>query len=146
MSQKSNTNSSTVEVLEDIMVAGLIINAENKFLLIKGQDGKLTFPVYQVKKLLGNTWEILEKNLTGSLKNNLKITIKSGMIPFTDQEFLGNDSFEKIIMFYVCRYHKGGTKLNWQKFSEFKRDEFAPLVYQVFAKAHDFIEKLSKLA
>ena len=145
MRKKPYLNTSEEELLEDILVAGLVIDAENNFLLIKDKNGKLTFPLYQVKKLPGNTWEILEKNLSNSLKHDLDVTIKPGMIPFSDQEFLGKDSFEKIIMFYVCRYHKGGSNLQWQKFSGFKVAEFTPLVYQVFAKAHNFIKKLSEL-
>src|SRR3972149_2286697 len=97
MSQKST-------VLEDILVAGLVINNNQEFLVVQEKDGKYTFPCYPVVKMPGKTWEVLEKILTENLAKTTGITIQDGLIPFTDQAFIGKEGFEQIIMFYVCKY------------------------------------------
>lgn len=133
----------------DVMVAGLVVNQNNEFLLQQDDQGKLTFPLFSVDEMPGKTWEILEKNLQEKLLQTTNIKIAEGMIPFTDQEFIGKNGFEQIIIFYICKYGSGEIdpekKLQWLKFTDFSQDRFLPLIYQVFAKADAFIEKLEKI-
>lgn len=136
-------------ILEDIVVAGLVLNEKKEFLVLKENDGLFTFPSVGVKAMPGNVWEILERNLAEYLQTKLGLDLEPGMIPFTDQEFIGREGFEQIIMFYVCRTKDTSSELqniSWQKFSQMDAKKFKPLIYQVYQKAQNFIDNLEQIS
>jgi 8-oxo-dGTP diphosphatase len=141
-----------------LSVAGLVINENNEFLLIRGIDkanmnpGKFIFPMGTIHNEAGNTWELLEKNLMNIIYSQTGIEITDGAIPFTDQTFVGKGSFDSVIQFFICKYKYGVAYISnpneiseviWKKLEDFDRNDFAPQVYQVFEKANNFIKSLT---
>ncbi len=112
------------------------------------------FPKGAGEQLPGSTWEILEKTLARSIFEQTGVEIADGPIPFTDQTFVGKDGFDTIVQFFICKHKYGVAQIQdpnkvaeiaWQAFAEFDAAEFEPLVYTVFEKATQFMEKLHTL-
>jgi len=138
---------------EHIEVAGIVINNKNEFLVLKEKStDKYIFPHGKVENLPGRTWEVLEKNLIRNIFSQTAVEVEEGIIPFTDKEFVGKDGFEKIIQFFICKYSRGDamttnlfkyTDVCWRKIDQLKENDFRPLVYTVYKKAYEFINKLN---
>lgn len=136
-----------------IEVAGLVINDKGEFLLLKEKaTGKYIFPHGPVENLPGRTWEILEKNLTRNVFTQTAIEVADGLIPFSDKEFVGKDGFEKIIQFFICKYNRGEaiatdpdqySEVVWKDINSLDEKDFRPLVYTVYKKAFEFINKIN---
>ena len=149
----------TTNQLHHISVAGLVLDEQGRFLLIKNipvneQPAKWSFPKGAVEQMPGSTWEILEKTLARSIFEQTGVEIADGPIPFTDQTFVGKDGFDTIVQFFICKHKYGVAQIQdpnkvaeiaWQAFAEFDAAEFEPLVYTVFEKATQFMEKLHTL-
>jgi ADP-ribose pyrophosphatase YjhB (NUDIX family) len=138
---------------EHIEVAGIVVNDKNEFLVLKEvASGKYVFPYGAVENLPGRIWEILEKNLMRNIFAESGVEIAEGMIPFTDREFLGKNGFEKILQFFICKYSRGEamitdpfkfSEVKWIKLEDMNEKDFKPLVYAVYQKAAEFIDKLN---
>jgi len=136
-----------------IEVGGIVLNDKQEFLMLReAESGKYTFPHGPVENLPGRTWEVLEKNLIRNIYIQTAVEVNDGLIPFTDTEFLGHDGFEKIIQFFICKYSRGTAMATdqfvysealWKDISTLKEKEFKPLVYLVFKKALEFINKIN---
>jgi ADP-ribose pyrophosphatase YjhB (NUDIX family) len=134
-------------------VAGIVINDKNEFLVLKeANSGHYVFPHGNVENLPGRTWEILEKNLMRNIFSLTGVEVSDGMIPFTDREFMGKDGFEKIIQFFICKYSGGTpitadpfvyTEAKWMTIEQMQEKDFKPLVYSVFKKAFEFINRIN---
>ena len=138
---------------QHIEVAGLVLNDKDEFLMLKEKaTGKYIFPHGRVENLPGRTWEVLEKNLIRNIFTQTAIEVAEGIIPFTDKEFIGKDGFEKIIQFFICKYQRGEavvtdpdqySEVTWKDINLLKEDDFKPLVYTVYKKAFEFINKIN---
>lgn len=144
----------TTNQLHHISVAGLVVDEQGRFLLVKlsgsnGSAAKWSFPVGAVEQMPGNTWELLEKNLARIVHEQAGVELADGPIPFTDQAFVGKDGFDTIVQFFICKPKSGENqdsddagKTTWKAFADFDSSEFEPLVYTVFEKATQFVNNL----
>lgn len=140
--------------LHFISVAGIVLNANNEFMLVKdntsSKDADLwTIPIGEVVSLPGNTWEMLSENLTQNLKRDYEIVIEDGAIPFTDQSFHGRDDFSGIVEFFIARANVSESKMTssnviWKSFQDIKQEEVLPSIYKIFEKSAFFIRELTK--
>jgi ADP-ribose pyrophosphatase YjhB (NUDIX family) len=146
----------TKNKLHFISVAGIVINDNNEFMLVKDttstKDGNLlSIPIGEVVNLPGNTWEMLSENLSQNLKRDFDIVIEDGAIPFTDQSFHGRDDFAGLVEFFIARVDTKNSKFNnpnvvWKNFQDIKQEEVLPSIYKIFEKSAFFIRELTKEA
>ncbi len=138
--------------LHHLSVAGLILNAESKFMLVQDPtsqegEGLLSFPVGEVVNMPGNTWEMLNLNLKENLKEKYKVEIDDGAIPFTDQSFLSSDDTTGLVQFFIGKCSNmaemASQEIVWKSFGEIRPEEMRPSTYNIFQKAHSFIKNLS---
>ncbi|MEI7579589.1 MAG: NUDIX hydrolase [bacterium] len=135
-----------IKGISQLHVAGLVINSKNEFLLIKN-GSEFTFPQTVVTLINDDLWEALEKNLRLKILSETQIEIADGMIPFTDEAFIGKNGFQNIIQFYICKVateqeNQESENFIWKDFADFPKEQMKELDYQVFMKARKFIEEL----
>lgn len=146
----------SLDALHHVSVAGIILNEDKEYMLVRTAENpeQFTFPQGAVKSMPGTTWEMLEKNLSLYVYENTGIELADGLIPFTDEAFVGYDGFDSIIQFFIGKRKFGKEQIKspeeilevkWVEFKDFNQDDFDPLVYRVFDKANNFIAKLSDL-
>lgn len=140
--------------LHFLSVAGIVLNEKNEFMLVKdtttSQNKELwTFPIGDVVKLPGSTWEMLSENLSQNLERDYGIQIEDGAIPFTDQSFHGRDDFAGLVEFFIARINTQRSKMDnpnvtWKHFEDLKQDEVLPSIYKIYEKSAFFIRELTK--
>jgi len=139
--------------LYHLSVVGIVLNDKNEFLLLKYRDNdRFGLPKGDVYGTAGNAWEILETNLINEIFVQTGLKIADGPIPFTDEAFIEDGSFDNIMQFFICKVEGGklikNTKLvedvKWVKFEDFNEDEISKMEFLVYQKANIFLQNIKQ--
>jgi len=139
--------------LHHLTVAGIVLNDKNEFLLLKYKNNdKFGLPKGNVYGVAGNAWEILEINLINEILVQTGLKIADGPIPFTDEAFIGEDIFDNIMQFFICKLESGELIKNnalvedakWVRFEQFNKNEISKMEFLVYQKANIFLQNIQQ--
>ena len=111
------------------------------------EPGKWTIPGGKVERTKGDVWNIIEKTLTGEVKEETGVKIKDHAQLIANNTFIRSTGQHVVALIFLCHWESGDAEpledtidAKWITKEELKEMEFAPNVKTYIQKGFEAIE------